>query len=198
MKYPKLRELKEAVISFFSPAATVKYPFGPAKIHPRFKGKPQPQDTCIGCGGCVQWCPAGAIKEINDTETGKRKIIWHFDECIMCGECERICTTEDGVKMVPEFELAGFDRKLMRAEKECELLLCESCGAIISTREQVNWILEKLGEKQPANLALFSEKLKSLGLAEDTLKTISLAKRDDMFALLCPKCRHRVNIYDSL
>ncbi|MBU4122069.1 4Fe-4S dicluster domain-containing protein, partial [bacterium] len=68
MKYPKLRELKEAVISFFSPAATTKYPFGPAKIHPRFKGKPQPQDTCIGCGGCVQWCPAGAIKEINETQ----------------------------------------------------------------------------------------------------------------------------------
>jgi len=116
----------------------------------------------------------------------------------MCGECERICTTENGVKMVPEFELAGFDRKLMHAEKECDLLFCEKCGEIISTREHIIWMLDKIGEKQPANLAIFNEKLKALGLTGDTKKTISLDKRDDMFALLCPKCRHRINIYDSL
>jgi len=86
----------------------------------------------------------------------------------------------------------------MRAEKECDLLLCEFCGAVISTREHVKWMLEQLGEKQPANLAIFNEKLKALGLTEDTKRKISLDKRDDLFALLCPKCRHRVNIYDSL
>ncbi|MFH1352521.1 MAG: 4Fe-4S dicluster domain-containing protein [bacterium] len=198
MKYPKLRELKEAIISLFSRPATTKYPFGKAEIHPRFKGKPEPQDTCIGCGGCINWCPSEAIEEVNDLVKKKRKTIWHYDRCIMCGECERVCTTGDGVKMVPEFELAGFDRKLMCDEKECSLLVCEKCGEIITTREHIIWMLDKIGEKQTANLAMVNEKLKDLGIIDETNKKITLDKRDDLFVLLCPKCRHRINIYDSM
>ena len=197
MKYPKLRELREAVKSLFSRPATTKYPAGPAEIHPRFRGKPTPQENCIACGACVEWCPAGAIEEINDKENLKRKIVWHYDKCIMCGECERICTTGDGVEMTPDFALAGFDRRELKMEKECELILCENCGEIISTREQLFWMLDKIGEKQTANTAVIIEKLRNLGITEKIEKTVSFDKRDDHFALLCPKCRHRIIIYDS-
>lgn len=198
MKYPKLRELKEAITSLFSKPATTKYPFEPAKIHPRFKGKPEVQETCVGCGACVNWCPSEAIEEIDDLENKKRKTIWHFDHCIMCGECERICTTGDGIKMVPEFALAGFKREEMVSFRECDLIICEKCGEIISTRQHLLWMLNKIGEKQPANLAYLNEKLKDLGIIEKTKKKITLDKRDDLFTLLCPKCRHQITIYDSI
>jgi len=198
MKYPKLRELKEAIRSLFSKPATTKYPFGEAEIHPRFKGKPMPQETCIGCGACVNWCPADAIELIDDVKNKKRTLIWHYDRCIMCGECERICTTEDGVKMVPDFALAGFKRENLCEKKECELVLCENCGEIIATKEQILWCLEKVGEKQTANLGFLNLKLKELGIVEDTKRKIKLDRRDDLFVLLCPKCRHQVIINDSL
>jgi len=197
MKYPKLRELKEAVRSLVSRPATTKYPAGAAEIHPRFRGKPTPQESCLGCGACVNWCPAGAIEEIDEVKALKRTIIWHYDKCIMCGECERICTTGDGVKMTADFALAGFNRHELKMEKECELVVCERCGEIITTREHLLWMLNRIGEKGAANTAQLIEKLKKLGITEQTEKTISLDKRDDLFTLLCPKCRHRVIIYDS-
>ncbi|MCK4644349.1 4Fe-4S dicluster domain-containing protein [bacterium] len=198
MWLPKLRELREAVKSLFSRPATTRYPFKPATIHPRFKGKPEPQDSCIGCGGCVNWCPSEAIEEINDAEGKKRQVIWHLDHCIMCGECERVCTTKDGVKMVPEFELAVFSRDDLHTVKEFDLVVCEECGEILSTRDHILWMLDSLGEKQPANLGLLNEKLKKLGIVDDASRSITFDKRDDMFVVLCPKCRHRISLYDSL
>lgn len=201
MKLPSLfqfRILKEVFRAVTKGPYTTKYPFGKPEIHPRFKGRPKVQDTCVGCSACLNWCPSGAIEEINDLGNRKRKIIWHFDHCIMCGECERICTTGDGVKMVPEFELAGFKREEMIDFKEYDLLLCERCGEIISTRAHLLWMLNKIGEKQVANLAYLNEKLKELGIIEKTKKKITLNKRDDLFSLLCPKCRHQIIIYDSI
>jgi len=201
MKLPSLfqpRILKEAIKALLKGPYTTKYPFGKPQIHPRFRGRPKPQEACVCCGACVNWCPAGAIELIDDVENGKRKIIWCYDRCIMCGECERICTTGEGVKMVPEFALAGFKREELIDFKEGNLLICESCGGVISTREHLLWMLNKIGEKQTANLAYLNEKLKELGIVEKVSKRVTLAKRDDLFTLLCPKCRHQVILYDSI
>ena len=200
MKIPSLfqvRILREVLKAVFKGPYTTKYPFGKADINPRYKGKPKVQDTCVGCGACVNWCPSGAIEEVNDLENKKRKIVWHIDRCIMCGECERICTTSDGVKMVPEFELAVFKRDDLIDYKEFDLILCENCGEIISTHEHLLYMLEKIGEKQMANLPYLTEKLKEMGITEEIIKNITLDKRDDLFTLLCPKCRHKVIVYDS-
>ena len=40
MKYPKIRELKEAVISLFTPAYTSKFPAEPHIPFENFRGKP--------------------------------------------------------------------------------------------------------------------------------------------------------------
>ncbi len=44
MKYPKLRELKEAVISLLTPAYTSKFPAEPHVPFEKFRGKPEVDD----------------------------------------------------------------------------------------------------------------------------------------------------------
>ena len=42
---------------------------------------------CVGCGHCLEWCPAGAIRV--DAEIGKAVI--DNEACIGCGECIVVC-----------------------------------------------------------------------------------------------------------
>jgi NAD-dependent dihydropyrimidine dehydrogenase PreA subunit len=42
------------------------------------------QDTCTGCGTCIDVCPTEAIK----IESDKAVITW---ECMDCGACPRVC-----------------------------------------------------------------------------------------------------------
>ncbi|HDL89350.1 MAG TPA: 4Fe-4S dicluster domain-containing protein [Thermodesulforhabdus norvegica] len=47
------------------------------------------EDLCVGCGVCVDECPAGAIR-LNDNH----KAIINEDECIRCGRCHDVCPEE--------------------------------------------------------------------------------------------------------
>ncbi|MBN1384215.1 MAG: DUF362 domain-containing protein [Elusimicrobia bacterium] len=42
-------------------------------------------EACIGCGICIKWCPAGALRLSN------KKITLNKDICIGCGECILSC-----------------------------------------------------------------------------------------------------------
>lgn len=198
MRYPKLRELREAFKSIFTKPATTRYPYGKAEIHPRYRGKPEFQDECLGCTACKEVCPAGAIEIVDDVENRKRKIVRYFDRCITCGECERICTCSDGIKMIPEFALAVYDRKDLIDSVERELIVCENCGRPIATKKHILWLMEQLEEKGAAHLGFIIMSLKELGIIEEVKKKISFDKRQDLFAILCPECRHRITLYDSL
>ena len=46
------------------------------------------QETCVGCGACVDTCPVSAIKLENDKATVAE------GECIECGACVGACPTE--------------------------------------------------------------------------------------------------------
>jgi len=62
MRYPKLRELKEAIRALIKGPYTSRFPFEPHQPYERFRGKPEfRQDDCVGCGACFQVCPAKAI-----------------------------------------------------------------------------------------------------------------------------------------
>jgi formate hydrogenlyase subunit 6/NADH:ubiquinone oxidoreductase subunit I len=62
MKYPKLRELKEAITSLVTPAYTSKFPFQPHTPETSYRGKPVVNDDyCVGCETCANVCPSGAI-----------------------------------------------------------------------------------------------------------------------------------------
>jgi formate hydrogenlyase subunit 6/NADH:ubiquinone oxidoreductase subunit I len=54
LRYPKLRELKEAVIAVFSPRFTTRFPAKPCIVPERYRGKVEfDLESCIGCGACV-------------------------------------------------------------------------------------------------------------------------------------------------
>jgi formate hydrogenlyase subunit 6/NADH:ubiquinone oxidoreductase subunit I len=85
MRYPKLRELKEAVVSLVTPAYTSKFPAEPHTPFEKFRGKPVVDDeNCVGCETCANVCPPMAITFTDDKEKGVRIIRRDYGKCIFC------------------------------------------------------------------------------------------------------------------
>lgn len=153
MKYPKLRELREAITSLFSRPYTSKFPYEvhvPAK---RFRGKPEySNEGCIACTACSLVCPVRAIefRDVVTKEKATRKMILHLDECHYCGQCSALCTTRDdvppGIKHTTQFDLAGSNRaEMVSTTDEKELALCEVCGDIVTAKAHLEWIAKNSG-----------------------------------------------------
>jgi hydrogenase-4 component H len=197
MKYPKIRELKEAVISLFSPAYTSKFPAEPHIPFENFRGKPVVDDeNCVGCETCANVCPPKAITFIDDRDKGIRTIKRDYGLCIFCGQCQEHCITQKGVILSDKiFDLAVFDRSKNIEYQEKELLICESCGAVITTKEHLHFMHRKLGPKAFSsilNLNLLNQKLR---LAEDQDVSFEIKdglKRKDMFNVICPNCLRQI------
>ena len=49
---------------------------------------PETIHLCIGCGACVDTCPAGALRQ---EEKGGR-VFYDYDSCVNCDTCIRVCT----------------------------------------------------------------------------------------------------------
>ena len=49
-----------------------------------------PYDGCTGCGACLNVCPVGCIKFLEDEEGFKRPVI-DYKKCIRCGKCINTC-----------------------------------------------------------------------------------------------------------
>ncbi len=87
MKYPKIRELKEAVISLVTPAYTSKFPHKPHIPFENFRGKPEVDEAnCVGCETCANVCPPNAItiRMIRKQENGSSPEIM---ENVFSAEC---------------------------------------------------------------------------------------------------------------
>jgi hydrogenase-4 component H len=197
MKYPKLRELKEAVISLVTPAYTSKFPYKPHVPFENFRGKPVvDNDNCVGCETCANVCPPCAITFTDDKEKGIRTIKRDYGLCIFCGQCEEHCITKKGVKLSDKiFDLAVFDRKNNIEYQEKELLICESCGAIITTREHLHFMHKKLGPQAFSsilNLNLLNQKLRLAEGQDVSIEIKDGLKRKDMFNIICPNCLRQI------
>jgi formate hydrogenlyase subunit 6/NADH:ubiquinone oxidoreductase subunit I len=197
MKRPKIRELREAVVSLFSPAYTTKFPYKPHVPFEKFRGKPVVDDpNCVGCETCANVCPPQAITFEDHKEKGIRIIRRDYGKCIFCGQCEEHCITKKGVKLSDKiFDIATFDRDAVIEYQEKELLICEGCGAVITTKEHVHYMHKKLGPKAFAsvlNLNMLNDKLR-LAAGQDIQVAVSDEfQRKDMFNILCPNCLHKV------
>jgi formate hydrogenlyase subunit 6/NADH:ubiquinone oxidoreductase subunit I len=195
MKYPKMREIKEAVVSLLSPAYTTRYPYQPHEPFEKYRGKPVVDDAnCVGCETCANVCPPGAITFTDNKEKGIRIITRDYGKCIFCGQCEEHCITRKGVKLSDKiYDMAMFDRSTVVERQEKELLICKNCQAVITTKEHLIFMHRKLGPKafsSVLNLNVLNEKLR---MGEDTQIDIQDdLKRKDMFNVLCPNCLRNV------
>jgi hydrogenase-4 component H len=197
MKYPKLRELKEAVISLVTPAYTSKFPYKPHVPFENFRGKPVvDNDNCVGCETCANVCPPCAITFTDDKEKGIRTIKRDYGLCIFCGQCEEHCITKKGVKLSDKiFDLAVFDRSNNIEYQEKELLICESCGSVITTTEHLHFMHRKLGPKAFSsilNLNLLNQKLRLAEGQDVSIEIKDGLKRKDMFNIICPNCLRQI------
>ena len=201
MRWPKLRELKEAVTAVFSPRFTTRFPAEPCIVPQKYRGKPEfDLDTCIGCGACVNVCPTPeCLSQLDDIEADPpvRRITHRYDTCIFCGNCEDNCTTETGIKLSNKWDLAGLDRESMTETHEFELQLCEKCDAIIGTKKHLVWLYEKLGPLAYTNPSLLLAKSGELSTKPEAVEQVEKAKDirpSDFMRILCPKCKCELNI----
>lgn len=103
-------------------------------------------NECIMCGLCVKACEelgCNAISTVNRGTT--KKVATPYEEpsmdCIGCGSCAYVCPTEC-IKM----EEGKGIRKIWG--KEFELLRCIECGHYFITKEQYNYVNQKLGTQE--------------------------------------------------
>lgn len=202
MRKPKLRELKEAVRAVVSGPYTTKFPAEPHVPPDGFRGKPEFQeDGCVGCGACAEVCPAMALRYVDvvSGDTAVRRFEIRLDKCIFCGQCELNCTTDNGVKLTKEWDLATLDRSSLRTGIEHELVLCEVCRAPVGTRKHLRWVAERLGAKAYANptLILSAEGGMAVAEADAGRPGEPTLARSDTMRITCPACR-RTNVVREL
>ena len=202
MRWPKLRELKEAITVLLSPRFTTKFPAEPCQVPENYRGKPEfDDDYCIGCGACVNVCPTEALTQADDLESTppKRTIISRYDTCIFCGNCQDGCTTEKGIRLTNQWDLATLDRQETVTTHEYELQLCEKCGAIVGTKKHLLWLNKKLGPlayTNPSLLLSHDAQMQELNQASSirSSKEPKDVTANDFMKILCPKCKNELNI----
>lgn len=200
MKYPKIRELAEAIKAVVQGPYTSKFPKEPHVPHPNFRGQPKfDQEKCLGCLACEEICPVEAISHediLEDPEFPKRVMIHYTDTCIFCGECETACINDhQGIKLSNDWELSFFDRKEAFEIIEKELQLCEICGDVIATKDHLLWISERIGELSYSNPTLYLARLRELGVADENLvASIKDNWRSDRVKILCARCRRETTL----
>jgi formate hydrogenlyase subunit 6/NADH:ubiquinone oxidoreductase subunit I len=197
MKYPKIREIKEAVVSLVTPAYTSKFPAKPHVPFENYRGKPVvDNDNCVGCETCANVCPPYAITVTDNKEKGIRIIKRDYGKCIFCGMCQEHCITGKGVILSDKiYDIATFDRQNNVEYQEKELLICKNCGAVITTKEHLHFLHRKLGPKAFSsiiNLNLLNEKLKLAEEQDVDVEILDDLKRKDMFNIICPNCLRQI------
>ncbi len=201
MKYPKLRELKEAIRALIKGPYTSKYPYEPHKPYERFRGRPYfHEEYCIGCTACAEVCPAKAI-EVEDRKE-KRVLTVHWDICIFCGLCQANCPTEKGIVLSSEFDFATTEkREELKNTIEKEFVFCECCAEPVVPYDQYIWVAKRLGPLVFSNSSLLLHYLRLSGLAlsakgGEKLSTKKEAEfsRADRIKILCPRCRREAVI----
>jgi hydrogenase-4 component H len=193
MRKPKLRELGEAIRAIFLGPYTSKFPSKPSVPEHRFRGKIEFDfDKCILCGACVEVCPANARAQEDDLIKRMRREIHYQERCIYCGQCVGYCTTKQGISHTLEYDLTQIENKGFENVIEKELILCEKCGEVITTRAHLLWIARRTGELAYANPNLFLVLSQEYGEQAVPKSAEIPPYRSEHLRFLCPSCRRTV------
>ncbi len=199
MFLPKLREIKEALTSFFSAPYTTKFPAEPFTAAKEYRGHPRYNaEFCIGCGTCSQVCPSGAISFEDDIKNVTRTLTVDYNVCINCGQCQEHCITERGIILTNEHSLAYMDKTVPESKEslERELAICESCGKVVACKSHLVWIKERLGAKAYAHPNLILQTQEQFFNVEP-YHVKSQIRREDQFKMVCAKCRNMIVVADE-
>ncbi|MCK4747007.1 MAG: hypothetical protein KAT15_08230, partial [Bacteroidales bacterium] len=108
------------------------------------------------------------------------------------------CITGKGIALSDKiFDLAVFERDKIIETQEKDLVVCKHCEAIITTKEHIQYLHNKLGPKtfvSILNLNLLNDKLQLAPKEETELEIKDGLKRKDMFNIICPNCMRSVLI----
>ena len=193
MRKPKIRELIEAIKAVFKGAYTSRFPSVASPAQKRFRGKIEFDfDKCILCGACVEVCPARARNQEDNKLKRIRREVHYQERCVYCGQCVTYCTTKEGIKHTQEYDLAQITKNKYENAIEKELILCERCGEIITTRAHLLWIAERIGELAYANPNLFLVLSQKYGEESIPKSAEILPYRSEHIRFLCPACRRSV------
>ena len=95
-------------------------------------------------------------------------------------------------------------RAIKKAGETCavsvqkELVLCDMCGEIISTKDHLRWLAERLGTKRYSNPTLLLISEEKLGSLDSTSPRPAMPSgRGDIIRVLCPHCRRHVVIREA-
>lgn len=114
-------------LHMFKKRVTIQYPEEKAYLAPRWRGRivltrdPDGQERCVACNLCAAVCPVDCISlQATEDENGRRYPDFfriNFSRCIFCGLCEDACPTY-AIQLIPDFEMAEFNRPNLVYEKE--------------------------------------------------------------------------------
>jgi len=191
------RILKQALTALFSKPYTTDFPKKPFEPIPEFRGRPRfHEDRCIGCGACAEVCPPKCIDVLDDPASSppRRRLVQHVDACIWCGQCERYCPTREGIRLSTEWDTVGFGPGDFEEKIEKELLLCEVCGSVLAPRDQIRWLVERLGPLAFTNPTLLLVAGRDLAVVDPGVENPGPAtRRADRITIQCPRCRRETS-----
>jgi hydrogenase-4 component H len=179
----KFKELAEALKSAVSRPYTVRYPYIPSPPPESYRGRPEFQDKCMGCGACAEVCPPKAITVSDEADT--RTIEIAYGHCIGCGQCVSSCPVE-GIRMTTNYTVFSSPEGGPKASVKRTLVRCAECGEVITTLDHLRWLIERLGSLSFSNSTLlsvwqaFAEGIKPEEIQGGPIKP------------LCPKCRRKL------
>ncbi len=122
-----LKSLWYVFLHMFQKRVTVQYPEEKNYLPPRWRGRivltrdPDGEERCVACYLCSVACPVDCIAlAATEEEDGRRYPDFfriNFSRCIYCGYCEEACPTY-AIQLIPDFEMAEYNRQNMVYEKE--------------------------------------------------------------------------------
>jgi thioredoxin reductase/ferredoxin len=169
----------------------------PPSIHPVFK-----PDICIGCEGCVDACPEGAIGVID----GKGALV-SPTKCIGHGACQIVCPVE-GIELVFGTDKRGIDIPHLTASFETNIknifIAGElgGMGLVRKSAEQGAQAIKEI-EKRKNNKAKFDVVIigagpagiaASLGAKEKGLRYIAVEQEDSLGGAVYHYPRHKLTM----